>query len=134
MHLEVLAEGDEDGAGLGEVGVGGEAQVVQGQRDGQVEAVEGGFVGDDEVVFLHGEGGEVDGGFGGGEEVALLAEFGEEGGVVEELEDGDVGGVCGEVRFQQDVDGGFEHEGVVDGDGADVREAEPAGLAAAGVG
>ncbi len=134
LHLEVFAEGDEDGLGGLEVGGGGELEVVEGEGDGEVEGVVGGFVDDDEAVLLRGEVGEVDVVLGGREEVAELADFGLEGGGVEELEHVDVGGVGAEVLLQEDVDGHFEHEGVVDGDHADARVAVPAGLAAAGDG
>ncbi len=39
-----------------------------------------------------------------------------------------------EMLTEEDVDGGFEHEGVVDGDHADFWEFVPAGLTAAGLG
>ena len=119
---------------LGEVGGRGEGEVVQGEGDGEVEAVEGGFVGHDEIVFGEAEVGEVDVVFGRGEEVALLPDFGLEGGFVEELEEGDVGWVGLEVPLEENVDGAFEHEGVVYGDGADLWEPVPAGGAAARVG
>ena len=99
LDLEVLAQGDEDVAALGEVGRGGELEEVQGEGDGEVEAVEGGFVGDDEGVFGGAEVVEVDVVFGGGEQVALLADFGLEGGFVEEVDEGGVGRVGFEVQF-----------------------------------
>lgn len=72
--------------------------------------------------------------FRGGEQVAELADFGLEGCIVEEFEEVGVGGVGFEVVAEEDVDGGFEHEGVVDGDHADFGDFIPAGLAAAGLG
>ena len=53
---------------------------------------------------------------------------------MEEFEEVDVRRVRAEVLFEEDVDGGFEHERVVDGDSAHVGKAEPAWLATAGVG
>lgn len=51
LDLKVFAQGDEDIAGLAEVAVGGELKIVEGESDGEVEAVIGGFVGDDKGVF-----------------------------------------------------------------------------------
>lgn len=82
-------------------------------------------------MFLGGEVVEIDVVLGRGEQVAELADLGLEGGGVEELEHVGVGGVGAEVLLEEDVEGHFEHEGVVDGDGADARFAVPAGLAAA---
>lgn len=134
LDLEVFAEGDEDAVGLLEVGRGGEGEVVEGEGDGEVEGVVGCFVDDDEAVLFGAELREIDVVLRGGEEIAELADFGLEGGGVEEFEELGVVGVGVEVLFEQDVDGGFEHEGVVDGDHADFRELVPAGLAAAGLG
>ena len=53
---------------------------------------------------------------------------------MEDFEEAGVFGVGFEVFGEEDVDGGFEHEGVVDGDHADFWELVPAGLAAAGLG
>ena len=131
MDLEVLPQGNQNVVRLLQVAGRGELEVVQGEGDGQVEAVVGGFVDDDEAVFLGRELREVDVVFGGGEEVALLADFGLEGRFVEELEEVDVGRVRLEMLFQQHVDGGFEHEGVVDGDHAHGGLAVPAGSATA---
>ena len=50
---------------------------------------------------------------------------------MEEFEEFDVGRVRFEVFFQEDVDAGFEQEGVVDGNHADAGFFVPAGLAAA---
>lgn len=55
---------------MAQVQVRGQLEVVQGQGDGQVEAVEGGFVGDDEEVFARGEDVQVDVVLGRGEQVA----------------------------------------------------------------
>lgn len=133
LDLEVFAEGDEDVVGLFEIVGRGEGEVVEGEGDGEVEGVVGGFVDDDEAVFLGAELREVDVVFRRGEQVAQLADFGLEGGGVEEFEELGVVGVGVEVLFKEDVDGGFEHEGVVDGDHAHFRELVPAGLAAAGL-
>lgn len=105
---------------------------MQGQGDGEVEGVVGRLVDDDELVLLHGEVVEVDLVLGGGEQVAQLAELRLEGGLVEELDEVDVGGVVAEVLLEEGVDGHLEHEGVVDGDHADAVLAVPAGGAAAG--
>ena len=93
---------------------------MQGEGDGQVEAVVGGLVHDDEAVLGGGEAREVDVVFGRGQQVAELPDFCLEGGFVHEFEEVDVGGVGFEVGFEQDVDGGFEHEAVIEGDGADI--------------
>jgi len=53
---------------------------------------------------------------------------------VEEFHEVYIAWVAAEVFFEQDEDGGFEHEGVVDGDQVYGGEAVPAGLAAAGEG
>ena len=50
---------------------------------------------------------------------------------MEELNHVRVAGVAAEVFLEEYVYGGFEHEGVVDGDHADARFAVPARLAAA---
>ena len=62
-----------------EVGGGGEFEVVEGERDGQVEGVVGCFVDDDEAVFFRGKVVEVDVIFRCGEQVAELTDFGLEG-------------------------------------------------------
>lgn len=134
LHLEVLAHGDEDVFGLLEVGGGGFAGEVHGEGDGEVEAVVGGLVDDDERVLLQAEVVKVNVVFGRGEQVAGLAQLGLEGDFLEELDEVDVGGVTAEVLLEEDEDGGLEHEGVVDGDHADTGLEVPAGLAAAGLG
>jgi hypothetical protein len=134
LHLEVLAHRDEDVFGLLEVLGRGFAGVEHGERDGQVEAVVCGLVDNDEGVLLEAEVVEVDVVFGRGEQVAGLAELGLESDFLEELNEVDVRGVTAEVLLEQDEDGGLEHEGVVDGDHADVGREVPAGLAAAGLG
>lgn len=134
LDLEVLAQGDEDVVGLLEVPRRGEGEVVQGEGDGEVEAIVRGLVDDDEAVFLGGELRQVDVVLWSRQQVAELADFRLEGGGVEDLEEAGVGRVGAEVLGEEDVDGGFEHEGVVDGDHADFGELVPARLAAAGLG
>ena len=130
MRLEILAEGNEDLEGLREVRRGGEGEVVQREGDGEVEAVEGGLVDDYGGELGHAEVGQVDFVLGRREQVAELAALGLEGDGVEELEEVDVGGVRAEVLAQQDVEGRFEHEAVVDGNGAHPGLLVPARLAA----
>lgn len=132
LDLEVLAEGDENVLSLLEVLGRGEVELVQGQGNGQVEGVVGGLVDDDELVLCHGEVVKVDLVLWGGEQVAQLAHFGLEGGLVEELDNVDVGRVAAEVFPEEHVDARLEDEGVVDGDHADALLAVPAGLAATG--
>ena len=134
LDLEVLTQGDEDVMGLTQVLGGRELEVVQSHGDGEVEAIVCGLVGDDEHVLLHGEVVQVDIVLGGGDQVTELAQLGLEGGLVEELNEVDVGGVRPEVLLQNDVDAGLEEEGVVDGDQADTGMLVPAGLTAAGDG
>lgn len=134
LHLEVLAQGDEDVVGLLEVAGGRELKVVEGQSNGEVEAVVRGFIGDDEHILFQGEVVEVDLVFGGGDQVAQLAQFGLPGDLVEQLEEIDVGGVRAEVLLQDDIDSGLEHEGVVDGNHAHSVVAVPAGLTTTGDG
>ena len=55
MDLEVFAEGDEDVFAYLEVFGGCDFEVVQGEGDGEVETVVGGFVDDNEGVFLNRE-------------------------------------------------------------------------------
>ena len=131
LDLEVFAEGDEDVFALLEVFRGGELEVVEGEGDGEVEGVVGCFVDDDEAVFFGGEVVEVDVVFGRREQVTELADLRLEGGGVEEVDDVGVVGVGAEVFLQEDVDGHFEHEGVVDGDHAHALLAVPARLAPA---
>jgi len=134
LHLEVLAHGDEDVFCLLEVGGRGLAGVEHGERDGEVEAVVGGLVDDDEGVLLEAEVVEVDVILGRSEQIASLAKLGLEGDFLEELNEVDVGGVVAEVLLEEDEDGGLEHKGVVDGDHADVGREVPTGLATAGLG
>lgn len=134
LDLEVLTQGDEDVVGLTQVLGGSELEVVQGQSNGEVEAVVGGLVGDDEHVLLHGEVVEVDVVLGGGDQVTQLAQLGLVGGLVEELDEVDVGGVRAEVLLQDNVDARLEQEGVVDSDQSDSFVLVPAGLAATGDG
>jgi len=134
LHLEVLAHGDEDVLCLLEVGGRGLAGVEHGEGNGEVEAVVCGLVDDDEGVLLEAEVVEVDVVFGCGEKIAGLAKLGLESDFLEQLDDVDVGRVAAEVLLEEDEDGGLEHEGVVDGDHADLGLEVPAGLAAAGLG
>ena len=53
---------------------------------------------------------------------------------MEQFDEIDVAFVLAEVLLEEDEDGGLEHEGVVDGDHADLGLEVPAGLAAAGLG
>lgn len=132
LDLEVLAEGDQDVVSLAEVFGGGELEIVQSESDGQIEAIIRGLVGDDEHVFFHGEVGQVDIVLRGGDQIAQLAQLRLPGGLVEQFNEIDVGGVRAEVLFENHVDAGLEHEGVVDGDQADAGLSVPARLATAG--
>ena len=67
--------------------------------------------------------------FWGSEQVAQLAYFGLECDCVEELEKLYVCRVRFEVFFEEYVDAGFEHEGVIDGNHAYFGFLVPAGLA-----
>jgi hypothetical protein len=134
LDLEVLTERDQDVVGLLEVLLGRYLQVVHGQSDGQVEAVVGSLVGDNEHVLLHREVVQVDVVLRGGDQIAELTQFSLPGDLMEELDDVDVGGVGAEALLEDKVDGSLEHEGVVDGDEADTLVAVPAGQATAGNG
>ena len=130
LRLKILPQGNEDLAGLCKVLGRRQLQIVQGERDGQVEAVVGGLVDDDEGELLDAEIGQVDVILWRREQVAGLADLGLEGDFVEELEEVDVRRVTAEVFLQQDVDSRLEHEGVVDGDHGDAGLAVPTGLPA----
>lgn len=131
LNLEVLAHGEENVEGLLVEGFVGDTGHAHGEGDGEVERVEGSLVDDDEVVLLQRELGEVDRVFGGSDEVNELAELGLEGDVVEEFEEHAVIRFGAEVLLEQKVDGGFQHEGVVDGNVADTVDAVPARLTSA---
>lgn len=131
LDLEVLTQRDQDVVGLLQGLGGSDLQVKQSQSNGKVEAVVGGLVGDNEHVLLHGEVVEVDIVLGSGDQIAKLTKLGLPGGLVEELDEVDVGGVGLEALLQDQVDGGLQHEGIVDGDEANTLVAIPAGLATA---
>lgn len=132
LDLEVLAQRNEDVVGLLEVFLGSQLKVHKGQSDRQVEAVVSCLVGDDEHVLLHGEIVEVDVVLGGGDEVTKLTQLSLPGGLVEELDDVNVGGVRAETLLEDEVDSRLQHEGVVDGDLADTFMTVPAGFATTG--
>lgn len=132
LDLEVLAKRDEDILGLLEVLGSGEVELVQGQSNGEVERVVGSLVDDDELVLGHGEVVQVDLVLGGSEQIAQLSQLGLPGGLVEELNEVDVGGVGAEELLEKGIDGGLEDKGVVNGDHANTLLAVPAGLATAG--
>lgn len=134
LDLEVLAKRNEDVVGLLEVFLGGQLQVHKGQSDRQIEAVVSCLVGDDEHVLLHGEVVEVDVVLRGGDEVTKLTQLGLPGGLVEELDHVNVGGVRAEALLEDEVDTRLQHESVVDSDQTDTLVAVPAGLATAGDG
>ena len=134
LDLEVLTQGDEDVLGLLEGFGGSESKVDKGQSNRQVEAVVGGLVDDDEHVLLHGEVVEVDVVLGGGDQITQLTELSLEGGLMEELNEVNVGGVRAEALLQDHVDSRLQHEGVVDGNQTNILLAVPAGLATAGDG
>lgn len=132
LDLEVLAKRNEDILGLLQVLGGGDVEDVERQNDGEVEGVVGGLVDDNEAVLVHGEVVEVDSLLGGGEQVTQLAQLGLNGGLVEELNEVDVGGVRAEVLLEEGVDGRLQHEGIVDGNHANTVLAVPARLTTAG--
>lgn len=105
LDLKVFAQRDEDVARLAEVAVRGELKEVEGESDGEIEAVVGGFVDDDEGVFAQREFAQVDVVLGGCEQVGQLAHFGLEGDGVEELDEVEVGRVRAEMLCEEDVDG-----------------------------
>jgi hypothetical protein len=131
LDLEVLAQRDQDIVSLLQGLWGSDLQIQQGKGDGQVEAVVGRLVGDNEHVLLHGEVVEVDIVLGGGDQIAKLTQLGLPSGLVEELDEVDVGGVGLEALLEDEVDGRLEHESVVDGNETDTLLAVPAGLATA---
>ena len=132
LDLEVLAKRDEDILGLLEVLGSGEVELVQGQGNGKVERVVGSLIDDDELVLGHGEVVQVDLVLGCSEQIAQLSQLGLPGGLVEELNEVDVGGVGAEELLEKDIDGGLEDKRVVDGNHANTLLAVPAGLATAG--
>lgn len=134
LHLEVLAERNENVLGRLEVLGSGEPKLVKSEGDREVERVVCGLVDDDEAVLLHGEVVKVDGVLRGGEKIAKLSHLGLECDLVEELDEVNVGGVRAEELLQERVDACLEHEGVVDGDHTDTLLAVPAGLATTGDG
>lgn len=71
---------------------------------------------------------------GGSDQVTKLTQLSLPGGLVEELDQVNVGGVRAEALLEDKVDGGFQHEGIVDGNEADALLAVPAGLTTAGDG
>ena len=134
LDLEVLTQGDEDIMGDLKVLGSGKLEVVQRQRNGEVETVVCRLIGDNEHVLVHGEVVEVDIVLGSCNQVAQLAQFRLPGDLVEKFEEVDVGRVRAEVLLEDHIDSGLEHEGVVDGDQTDSVLAVPAGLATTGDG
>lgn len=110
-----------------------DAAHVHGACDGEVEGVEGCFPDYDEGVFFEGEFVEVDY-FGGGDEIDKLADFGLPCCFLEDFDEIDVAGFGFEVGFDKTVDGGGDHEGVVDGYHSNAGGTIPAGLAPTGDG
>jgi hypothetical protein len=134
LCLEVLAHGDQNVVrSLQVLGRGG-ADVVEGQGDREVEGVVGRLVDDDEGELVEAKVVEIHVVFWGGQEVAQLAALGLEGDFVEELDHVEIALFLAEVLLQEHVDGRLEHEGVVDGDHADLGGEVPAGAAAARLG
>lgn len=131
LDLEVLTQRDQDVVSLLQGLRGSHLQIEQSQGDREVETVVGGLVGDNEHVLLHGEVVEVNIVLGGGDQITELTELGLPGGLVEELDQVDIGGVGAEALLQDEVDGRLQHESVVDRDKADTLVAVPAGLATA---
>ena len=134
LDLEVLSERNENSLALLQVLLSRNAELVKSKGNWKVKGVVCSLIDDDELVFLHREVVQVDVVLWCGEQVAGLAELGLEGDLVEELHQVDVGGVLAEVLLEENVDGGLEHEGVVDGDHADTVLAVPTWGAAAGDG
>lgn len=134
LRLEILAHWDENVVCGLEVLGAGSANVVQRQGNGEVEGVVGGLVDDNESELVEAEVVEVDVVLGGSQEVAQLAALGLEGDLVEELDHVDVALVLAKVLLEEHVDGGLEHEGVVDGNHADLGGEIPAGRASARLG
>ena len=132
LDLKVLAQGDQNILGLLEVLGSGEVKLVESQGDREVKGVVGGLVDDDELVLVHGEVIKVDLILRGGEQVAKLAELSLEGGLVEQLDEVDVGGMGLAVLLEEGVNSHLEHKGIVDGDHANALLAVPAGLTSTG--
>lgn len=105
-------------------------QVVQGQYDGQLEAVICCLVSRDKDVLVGGEVVEVDLICGARDEITELAQFGLVRDVVEKMNQVNVGGVISEMPFESDIDQGFDQETVIDRD--QTRLQIPAGLSATG--
>ena len=141
LDLEVFSQAHGDGIGLDvEVGFRGIAAVGQGQGAAEVEGVVARLVSDASLVAVEGEAGQIERsalaiGVGGAVGIDVLPDLGLEGGVDEQLEELDVGGVLLEVAAEGLVDEDLEEEGVVNGIVlGDVRVLVPARSAAAGDG
>lgn len=134
LDLEVLTQRDQNIVSLLKILLAGQLQVVQSKSDRQVEAVVGGLVGNNEHVLLQGEVVKVHIVLRGSDQVTKLTQLSLPGGLVEELDQVNVGGVGAEALLEDEVDGCFEHEGIVDGNETNTLLAVPAGLTTTGDG
>ncbi len=134
LDLEVLAERDEDSLALLQVLLSCDTELVESERDWEVEGIVCSLVDNNELVFLHAEVVQINLILWRSQEVAGLSQLGLEGDFMEELDEVDIRRVLAEVLLEEGVDCGFEHEGVVDGDHADAFLAVPTWGTAAGDG
>lgn len=81
----------------------GKLEVVERKCHGEIEAVIGGFVCDNKNVLFHREVIQVDVVLGGSDQVAELAQFCLPSGLVEELDEIDVGRMRTEVLLESEV-------------------------------
>lgn len=132
LDLEVLTQRNQNVVSLLEVLWRSDLQVEHGKSNGEVEAVIGGLVGDDKHVLLHGEVVEIDVVLGGGDQITKLTQLGLPGGLVEELNEVNVGGVGTEALLEDEVDSRLQHESIVDRNQADLLLAVPARLTTTG--
>lgn len=134
LNLEVLTERKEDVFSLLEVLGRGDASHVHGEGNRKVERVESSLVSDNVRVLLKRKLGKVNLVFGGSEKIKKLTKLSLESNLVEELNKINVVGLLLEVVLEENVDGGLEHKGVVDGNHTNLGVLVPARLTSAGDG
>lgn len=115
LDLKVLAQRNQNTLCRLKVLAVGHAGHIHGERDREVERVEGGLVRDDELVLVERELVEVHMRFRRNQEVQLLAELGLERHLVHEIHDVDIVGLAAKVFAQKVVDGRLDHKRVIDG-------------------